>query len=203
MSVANFSSFCQQNSQIIIPPFNDKYSKYVKDLENGHTDIDFVDFRASFLDSKQYGKKDNRYDSLKKAVHTNTQNKNYQEVLTLTQAMLSIDYTSMFAHKFLRQTYKILGDSTNARKYHNIEFGLLHSIIDKGNGKSYETAWPVTQVEEEYFILNMLGINFRSQTLVDTNGYICDKMEGIDENNQTQVFYFDVKKVFAKYPKFK
>ena len=30
--------------------------------------------------------------------------------------MLSIDYTSMIAHKILRQTYKVIGDTTNAAK---------------------------------------------------------------------------------------
>jgi hypothetical protein len=63
--------------------------------------------------------------------------------------MLSIGFTSMFAHKYLQNTYKILGDTDNQKKYHDIEFGLLRSIVNTGNGKTCETGWHVTQIEEE------------------------------------------------------
>ena len=43
--------------------------------------------------------------------------------------MLSIDYTSMIAHKILRQTYNIIGDTLNAKKYKTIQFGLLHYLF--------------------------------------------------------------------------
>ncbi len=39
-----------QNEKIEVPAFNDKYSGYVKQLEDGKTGIDYVDFRNSFLD---------------------------------------------------------------------------------------------------------------------------------------------------------
>src|SRR5258706_6024294 len=111
-----------QDPKIETPNFNDKYSEYVRQLENGKTDLDFVEFRNSFLESKQFDKKSTNYDSLKKQVYTEIKNKNYKEVVRLTKAMLSIDYTSMFAHKYLQQTYKILGDTLNKNKYHDIEF---------------------------------------------------------------------------------
>src|SRR5262245_27293080 len=79
---------------ITIPNFNDRYSEYVKKLEEGKTDIDYVDFRHSFLESKQFPLKGTNYDSLKTQVYTEIKNKNYQEVIRLTKAMLSIDYTS-------------------------------------------------------------------------------------------------------------
>ena len=138
-----------QDSKIEIPNFNDKYSKYVKQLENGKTDIDYVDFRNSFLESKQFSKKSTNYDNLKKQVYSEVKNKNYKEVIRLTRAMLSIDYTSLFAHKYLQQTYKIQGDTVSKNKYHDIEFGLLYSITRSGDGKTCETGWHVTQIEEE------------------------------------------------------
>src|SRR5437870_2757446 len=92
-----------QDSKMDIPTFEDKYSKYVKQLEDGSSDIDYADFRNSFLDSKQFSKKAKVYDSLKKQVYAEVKNKNYQEVVRLTKAMLSVDYTSMFAHKYLQQ----------------------------------------------------------------------------------------------------
>ena len=64
-----------QNTKIEIPPFNDKYSEYVKQLENGKTDIDYVDFRNSFLDSKQFAEKRTNYDSLKRRIYGEIRNK--------------------------------------------------------------------------------------------------------------------------------
>lgn len=187
-----------QDNKIEIPAFEDKYSKYVKQLEDGSLDIDYTDFRNSFLDSKQFNKKGNNYDSLKKQVYAEIKNKNYQEVIRLTKAMLSIDYTSMFAHKYLQQTYKILGDTVNQKKYHNIEFGLLYSITRSGDGKTCETGWHVTQIEEEYFILSMIGTQLQTQSISSGGKNVCDKMVVKTEEGETKTYYFEANKVFEQ-----
>ena len=185
-----------QDNKIEIPDFNDKYCNYVKQLEGGKTDIDYVDFRNSFLESKQYSKKSTNYDSLKKQVYTEIKNKNYNNVVRLTRAMLSIDYTSMFAHKYLQQTYKILGDTTNRNKYHDIEFGLLYSITKSGDGKTCETGWHVTQIEEEYFILNMIGADLQKQSISSGGKNTCDKMVVKTEDGEQKTYYFEANKIF-------
>lgn len=185
-----------QDTKIQIPNFNDKYSEYVKQLESGKLDIDYVDFRNSFLESKQFSKKGTNYDSLKKQIFVEIKNKNYQGVINLTKAMLSIDYTSMFAHKYLQQTYKILGDTTNRNKYHDIEFGLLYSITRSGDGKTCETGWHVVQIEEEYFILNMLGANLQKQSTSSGGKNNCDKMDVMTEERETRTYYFEANKIF-------
>src|SRR5258706_7212377 len=93
-----------QDSKIEIPSFKDKYSNYDEQLEDEKSDIDYTDFRNSFLESEQYSKKGTNYDSLKKQVFVEIKNKNYQGVINLTKAMLSIDYTSMFGHMYLQKT---------------------------------------------------------------------------------------------------
>lgn len=185
-----------QDSKIEIPNFNDKYSNYVNLLETGKTDIDYVDFRNSFLESKQFSKKGTNYDSLKKQVYAEIKNKNYNDVIRLTKAMLSIDYTSLFAHKILQQTYKILGDTLNRNKYHDIEFGLLYSITKSGDGKTCETGWHVIQIEEEYFIINMIGADFQSQSISSGGKNSCDKMVVKTEEGEVKTYYFEANKVF-------
>jgi hypothetical protein len=153
-------------------------------------------FRNSFLESKQFNKKSANYDNLKKQVYTEIKNKDYEEVIRLTKAMASIDYTSMFAHKYLQQTYKILGDTTNSNKYHGIEFGLLNSITKSGDGKTCETGWHVTQIEEEYFILNMIGAVLQSQSISSGGSNTCDKMAVKTEEGESKTYYFEANKVF-------
>jgi hypothetical protein len=185
-----------QDPKIERPNYNDKYSEYVKQLEDGKTDIDFADFRNSFLESEQFSKKSTNYNNLKKKVYTEIQNKNYKEIVRLTKSMLSLDYTSMFAHKYLQQTYKILGDTINSNKYHDIEFGLLYSITKSGDGKTCETGWHVTQIEEEYFILNMIGANLQSQSISSGGQNMCDKMVVKTEDGETKTYFFEANKVF-------
>ena len=187
-----------QDGKIEIPSFGDKYSKYVQQLEEGNLDIDYTDFRNSFLESQEFSKKGKNYDSLKKALFTEIKNSNYQGVIRITKAMLSIDYTSMFAHKYLQQTYKILGDSVNQKKYHDIEFGLLYSITGSGDGKTCKTGWHVTQIEEEYFILNMIGAQLENQSISTGGKNTCDKMVVKTEEGETVTYFFEANKVFEQ-----
>lgn len=187
-----------QDGGIDIPEFNDKYSNYVKQLESGDLNIDYLDFRRSFLNSKQFDKKGDDYRRFKKQMFAEAANKNYSELIRLAKAMLNIDYTSMYAHKYLQQTYKILGEENNYQKYHDIEFGLLNSIVKNGDGKTCETGWPVTQIEEEYFIIDMLGARLQQQSIAKGGNNICDRMEIKLKDGETRVLFFEANKVFEK-----
>ncbi len=194
----------QSNSQISVPTINDKYSESVKQLELGQTDIDYREFRESFIESEQFkiaSKRSKEFDSLKTEMYAQMRKNNSEEVIDITKQMLSIDYTSMIAHKILRQTYKIIGDTVNASKYKTIQFGLLNSIVKNGDGRSCATAWPVIQIEEEYFILQMLGASLLSQS-VDNSGGVCDKMQVRTEDGEKKTYYFEISKVLEGYKKF-
>ena len=186
----------QTETEIKVPKFDDNYSKTVKNLEIGKTDIDYKEFRESFIDSKQFkiaSEKSTEFRELKKQMYRQMSESKYDSIITTTKKMLSIDYTSMTAHKILRQTYKIVGDTLNAEKYKTIQFGLLTSIVNNGDGKSCENGWSVIQISEEYFILNMLGVELKTQSI---DGGICDRMEVVDENGETKVYYFEISNVF-------
>jgi len=193
------ASIAQTTAEVVIPPFKDPYCEYIRKLEAGKTDIDFRAFRESFLDSKQFivaFENSHTFDSLESAMRAEMKKSNYQEIIKITKEMLSIDYTSMIAQKILRQTYNIIGDSLNAKKYHDISFGLLHSIVDNGNGKTCASGWPVIQVSEEYYILEMIDATLSTQSI---EGH-CDKMDvKIDGDKKT--YYFDITKVIEGYNK--
>jgi hypothetical protein len=191
-----------QTTQVIVPSHCDKFCEYVKNLEAGQMNIDFQDFRFSFIESEQFNianKRSAEFDSLKKEMYVQMDKANYQDLIKITKQMLSIDYTSMLAHKILRQSYNSIGDTINAAKYKTIQFGLLNSIVKKGNGKTCATAWPVIQIQEEYFIIEMIGSKLQKQS-IDNDGGLCDKMEVIADG-KTKTWYFDTSKVFQGYAK--
>jgi hypothetical protein len=197
------TTFGQSSFEVIVPTFGDNYSVFIKKLEAGQTDINYKEFRESFIESEQFkiaSKKSQEFDSLKKEMYSLMNKKSYHEIIGVTKKMLSIDYTSMIAHKILRQTYNIIGDTANAAKYKTIQFGLLNSIVKNGDGKSCATAWPVIQIEEEYFILQMVGASLLKQS-TDYTGGVCDKMEVKTEEGDKKTYYFEISKVFEGYKK--
>ncbi|WP_158850454.1 DUF4919 domain-containing protein [Algibacter sp. L1A34] len=190
----NFNIIIGQ-TEIIVPEFDDNYSKTVQILEKGKTDIDYKSFRESFIESKQFkiaSEKSIEFKELKKKMYLQMSESKYESLINTTKKMLSIDYTSMTAHKILRQTYKIVGDTINEGKYKTIQFGLLKSIVNDGDGKSCENGWSVIQISEEYFILNMLGVVLDTQSIDDG---ICDRMEVVDENGEKKTYYFEINNV--------
>jgi len=192
----------ESNSEVILPKYSDRYSKLVKQLEAGQTHINYTEFRHSFLESEQFKavvKQKPDLEDLRKTMHELMEKSKYSEIVDVAKKMLSIDYTDMETHKILQQTYKILGDSGNRNKYHDIEFGLLNSIVKKGDGKTCATAWPVIQVREEYFILDMLGMKTVKQNL-DNNGGVCDRMD-VQGDEGHKIYYFEISSVMEGYKK--
>jgi len=193
----NLSIVFGQN-KIEVPLFNDNYTKTVQKLESGQTDIDYKTFRENLIESEQFkvaSKMNNEFKELTEKMYKQMSAKDFDGVISTTQQMLSIDYTSLKAHKILRQTYNIVGDTMNADKYKTIQFGLLKSIVDHGDGKSCENGWPVIQISEEYFILDMLDVKLIEQTIDNEDG-VCDRMEVRDENGDKTTYYFEISNVF-------
>lgn len=195
----------QDSTKITIPNFQDKYSEYVTKLEAGDTDIDYQDFRFSFIESEQFilaTKQIVLQNQLKTEMYQEYHNENYQEAMKLAKQILSLDYTSLEAHKILRHCYQDQDDKDNFEKYLNIQLGLFQSIITSGDGRSCATGWKVIQVSEEYFVLHILKANKEKQSLV-TEGGLCDQLDVVMEDGTKRTFYFDVSKVFEGYKKLK
>lgn len=194
-------ALAEDTPTVSVPQSDDQYSKLVRKLEAGETTINYREFRESFLESEQFKAIANEkpdLDTLRKTLHELMQTSKYADIAGVAKKMLSLDYTDMEAHKILQQTYKKLGDVSDQRKYHDIEFGLLNSIVKSGDGKTCRTGWPVIQVTEEYFILAMLGAKVLHQS-VDPEGP-CDRIEVQTDEGKT-VYYFEISQVFKGYNK--
>ena len=73
--------------------------------------------------------------------------------------------------------------------YHRmVYYGLLTAIVTSGDGKTPKTAYKVISVDEEYTLLNHIGADLKSQTLVDGP---CDAM-AVELNGSQTTIYFNV-----------
>jgi hypothetical protein len=74
----------------------------------------------------------------------------------------------------------------------------LYSITRSGDGKTCETGWHVTQIEEEYFILSLTGAQLQTQSISSGAKNACDKMVVRTEEGETKTFFFEANKVFEQ-----
>lgn len=191
---------CITMAQSVIPPHNDEYSAYVKKLEAGDTTVNYTDFRNSFRTSKQFKIKESikpQYDSLQRNVGKFIQKEDYDNIIKTMRAMLAIDYTSLFAHKYISQAYTMKNDKKNAEKHLKIEEGLLQSIIKSGDGTGCNSGWKVIQKEEQYFVVYMLGSTYKSEEMFESGNRRCNAISVTEKPGNSAIYYFDVSEVIG------
>jgi len=184
-------------SSITIPSFKDDYTKYVRHIEEGNTTVNYEQFRESYLVSEQFrvaSEKSQEYNRLKTLLKDQVNQQKYTEVIKTAKLMLSIDYTSLPAQRALSIAYTESGDKKNAAKYGAIFKGLLESITTRGNGESCSNAWPVIQEEEEYFILENLGIGIEGSYKYRKDGAVCDEFKTITSGKRKS-YYFETSRL--------
>ena len=175
---------------------NDKYLDYIRQIESGYMNIDFQKFRESFIDSPKFliaFRRQNEIDSLANKMFYYASNSNFQQTIKSANQILEIDYTNMMAHKILGQAYEALGKVSDAEVQRTILSGLLNSIIKNGNGRACETAWPVIQVTEEGFIMQMLGAKIKNIEVGNKEGK-CDKFEA-EVDKDSSMYYFETSNI--------
>jgi hypothetical protein len=183
-------SCSQNNSTNSSPRPKDLYLEYVKKLDSGITDINYVEFRRSLIQSPQFKKvksSQTQMDSLGGLMLLAAKDSNLKEVIVFSKQILDIDYTNLMAHKMLRQSYEYLGDTINQYKHLKIGVGLLNSILKSGDGKSCNSAWLIVQTTEEGFVIEMIGgqiVNFEKNKNPN-----CEKFT-INNEGKIEEYYF-------------
>ena len=93
--------------------------------------------------------------------------------------------------------FNVLGDKITAKHYANRYFPLLNCIYNSGDGKSIQTAFVVLKVDDEYEILDDLGLSSKGQALVgDTDVLTIDKKNQKVKKGEKKIssLYFNVTK---------
>jgi hypothetical protein len=175
------------------------YENLVSKAEGGDETIDFRALRFAYIESAAYkrARSDNALRELQERLSIAAKAGAHEQVRSIALQILSIEYINLYGHKFLRQSCAKLNDDGCEKRHHHIEFGLLRSITSSGDGKSCDTAWEVVSLEEEYFILNMLGMKPYQQALINSSKHRCDEMRVTDKNGSEKIYYFNVDAVLA------
>jgi hypothetical protein len=124
---------------------------------------------------------------------TTAANHDFKKMAEAADAVLKSNYADLDGHFFARVAAKELGKPELEEFHRWVEMGLLKSLRSSGDGKSPETAMKVISVDEEYFILRMMGQMPGHQALSKCAGAPCDIMTTTDpESKQEYRWYFNV-----------
>jgi hypothetical protein len=182
---------------IAISHDGDAYSALVARAEADDATVDFRQLRLAWLDSAARKRRASTQEMTRTMVQA-AQAGEVDKAATAARAILAIDYTDMGAHKYLRQSCAMKGDDPCALHEHFVEFRLLNSIIGTGDGKSPPTAWKVTSIDEEYFIMSMIGARLQLQSLAAQDGRMFDKMDVTNAAGVKATLWFDITDFFSK-----
>ena len=174
-----------------------EYTELVKKAKSGDPTIDFVKFRAAYLDwiSDECNQTDApRRDEMVKAFEA----KNWSQAAELAENVLDYEFVNRGLHLATANAYKEL-KNTEKEKYHaDIARKLFKAILDSGDGKTAKTAFKVHSIREEYQVMRELGYQVSMQSLVFDKEYgSFDVLSGQNAEKKEGSFYFDINSFFG------
>ncbi len=172
-------------------PPQSEYATMVAKLKAGDTSINFTELRTAYADSPQY---DDEPDAdLRKEMFSALQAKEYAKAIKVANKALHEDFLDINAHQALFLAYRDTHQDKKAKFHHDIVKGLIRSILNSGDGKTKESAYVVNSTEEEYVILKVMGLQFRKQSLIETNQHFDDELMATNPvTRATVTLYFNI-----------
>jgi hypothetical protein len=178
------SSFCQEKSTP-----KPTYADLVAMVKAGDKSVDFKELRLAYADSP--GGADT--DTQKKAMMAALNSKKFADALKNADTVLASDYVDMDAHFAAYIANRELKNEEQSQFHKFVLQGLLDSITHSGDGKSFETAFQVIQVHEEYVILRFMGLMPSKQSMSEKNGHSYDVLEAANpKTNEKVTLYFNI-----------
>jgi len=166
-----------------------RYDDLVAKLEAGDKNVNFKDLRLAYADST--GGPDT--DPQKKAMMVALNSKNFEEALKNADIVLAGDYADMDAHFVEYVANRELHNADRSDFHKFVLQGLLNSITGSGDGKSFETAFQVIEVHEEYVLLRFMGLMPSKQSFAKKNGHSFDVLEAVNpKSNEKVTLYFNI-----------
>jgi len=166
-----------------------RYADLVAKAKAGEKSVDFKELRLAYADSS----KGSDTDSQKKAMTAALNSKDFEKALKNAEIVLAADYVDMDAHFAEYIAYRELHDTAQADFHKNVLQGLLDSITHSGDGKSFDTAFQIIEVHEEYVLLRFMGLMPSKQSMSEKGGHSYDVLEAVNPKSSEKVtLYFNI-----------
>jgi hypothetical protein len=165
-------------------------------------DADFTKMRLAFTKSPHYSPSGTPLENKRELSETYYGKKDYTKALEIGKQILDINFLCPETHMICALSYEKLKDSKKAEYHEYVVIGIVDSIIGSGNGKNMQKAFKVITIQEEYFLLSILGLKNQSKRLVNEDNHFFDvfKVKNNKTGEVSEVF-FNVDILFDAYAK--
>jgi hypothetical protein len=172
------------------------FADLLQRAKNADATLDFKGLRFAYTATKEYNPyRSSRDDRTKMfaALHANQ----YEQARDLAETILAQNFIDLNGQFGAFIANRELGNAEKASLHKFLFEGLVRSVESSGDGKTPETAFIVISVDEEYVLLNWLGLRATGQSLVNQNGHSYDLMKAVNtKTNETVSYYFNIDKPF-------
>lgn len=169
-----------------------RYKELLEKLKKGERDVDFTELRMAFTETEDfspYGGDEEARNAMYAALNA----RKWDDAIKQSAKVLEKNYVDINAHfgAYIANTRK--GDTARADFHKFVALGLVNSVRGAGDGKSMEQAFVVISTDEEYALLNILGLRPGGQSLMQGGGHAYDRLDAVDpKTNEKHEFYFQI-----------
>jgi uncharacterized protein DUF4919 len=172
------------------------YATLLERAKKGDQSVDFKELRLAYAETAQY-KPYGADRASRQKMFDGLNAKEYAQALELAEKILAVNFLDMNGQFGAFIAHRELGNADKAA-YHKFLFdGLVNSVHKSGDGKSTSTAFVVISTDEEYVLLNWLGLRATGQSLIREDDHVFDLMKAVDrETNDVVSYYFNIDKPY-------
>jgi hypothetical protein len=180
----------------------DTYADLIARAEAGDRSVDYAQLRREAVYAKDWDFYDTRAGGLLDQANAAVNGKDCATAMAALDQVTELDFTADSAHALKSDCLREGGDAAKAAIEGDIAKGLIHSLMDSGDGKSERTAYVVVSLREEDDVLANRNITLRErQTEVrGGDGRYYDVVHGLELELGSPLkrdVYFDISAFMA------
>jgi hypothetical protein len=150
------------------------YSSLVEKLKNFDKTVDFKEIRRLYTQTPEYNPYGTDDKKTRDLMNKALDEKKYEEALKYAGEILDKTYVDIDAHLTCKIAYRELKNQKESELHDFIFKGLVKSILASGDGKTKKSPFYVISINEEYVILSVLGLESKTQSVVDDKEHVYD-----------------------------
>ena len=170
------------------------YQNLLAAAKSGTGPVDWQALRFAYADRPNYVPDADGDDRRAMFIAANAHD--WATVLAKANKVLDENYTDGMAHHSAAAADFSLGHRDEGAKEAAMAEGIFQSIRT-GDGLSFEHAFTVISVAEEYDLLATMGVDLDQQALSNNDGHVYDVMTVHDDSGKTVVYYFNIDREWA------
>jgi hypothetical protein len=172
------------------------YAELTRRADIGDKSVDFAALRAAYPYTDQWDPFGNKTGALLDQAAAASKGKDCATALEKLQEVLRLDFTIDAAHALRSDCLADMGNAAASKIEADIADGLIHSLMDSGDGNAEATAYVVVTEREEMDVLanRHLVLKIRQTQVRGNDGRFYDEVQATSgrTGESAKTLYFDV-----------